>query len=247
MTTLLLIVAGFSAGFVDAIAGGGGLISLPALLALGLPPADALGTNKAIGICSAAASSYRYGRSGVFAWRATAPLVLAGALFGGAGAFVATLVDPKVLRPILLVGLVAVAAYVSLHRKFGADVKPEKKARNLWIHVLVIVIGFYDGFFGPGTGTFLMMTFVILNGDLLLAASGKSRLINLGTNFGAITIFVARGHAEILLALPGSLAAIVGSSLGASLAVQKGAAIIRPVFLIVTWGIIAKVAFDLLR
>ena len=119
MELYLLIGAGFCAGFVDAVAGGGGLISLPALLALGLPPVTALGTNKAIGICTSLASSFRYFLSGKVEWRKTLPLALIAGICSSVGSLTATLTRPEVLRPIIVVGLVIVGIYTVSHQAFG--------------------------------------------------------------------------------------------------------------------------------
>jgi hypothetical protein len=241
---LVLIVAGFFAGLVDSVAGGGGLISLPALLLLGLPPQLALGTNKVIGIATALASSSRYRLSGVMSWRKLAPLATAACAAGGGGAFTATLVPSEKLRPILLVLLVAAGLFVLLRNRLGMERAPDAR-RAGWLFLAAPAIGFYDGFFGPGTGTFLMLSFVLLAGDDLLSASGKGRAVNLATNLGALAVFSARGLVDLPLVLPAAAASFTGGLVGASWAIRKGPALIRPVFVAVTWALIAKVAWDL--
>ncbi len=243
---LFLIGIGFCAGFVDAVAGGGGLISLPAILTLGFPPQVALGTNKCIGIATASASSFRYWRSknvrsDIF------PIAIAAGIFAALGAWVATKTDPSVLRPIILIGLVLMGLYTLARRKLGLEnLHPAKNWSNAF-GIVAIIIGFYDGFFGPGTGTFLMMALVLMRGFQLVEASANARVINFATNLGAITLFASRGAVNATAIWPGAIASFIGGSLGAAWAVRHGPKAIRPVFILVTWLLIAKVAYDLLR
>lgn len=242
----LIPIAGFFAGFVDAVAGGGGLISLPALLATGMPPQVALGTNKCIGIATASASSIRYTMSRMID-RSVLPVLALGVAAGGLGALTASKTRPELLRPVILIGLVAVGIFLLIRRNFGLHPKPDAPKHHGWLRILVIAIGFYDGFFGPGTGTFLMMSFVSVMGFSLLKASAHGRLVNLCTNFGALAVFLTIGHVEWRLALPAAAASFLGGTLGASWALKHGSKAVRPVFLIVTWGLIAKVAWDTLH
>ncbi|MFH1018240.1 MAG: TSUP family transporter [Pseudomonadota bacterium] len=244
MTLFFLIAAGFSAGFVDAIAGGGGLISLPAFLAIGLPPYAALGTNKIVGLATAFASSNRYRFSGLLSWRRLSPLFAAAMALAWLGAFTATHIDPQILRPVILVLLVAAALLVAFRDRLGLKQVPERFRIPLtW--VLFPLIGFYDGFFGPGTGTFMMITFLFVAGLDLLRASAQSRVVNLASNVGALLWFIPHGDVRFQLALPAAIASFVGGILGASLAVRRGPSLIRPVFMGVTWALILKVAWDL--
>jgi len=242
---IFLSFAGFAAGFVDAVAGGGGLISLPTFLALGLPPTLALGTNKVVGISTALASSSRYFVSGLVDWRRLLPMIAAGLLLSAVGSYVATLLEPAVLRPVILVGLICVGIYTALRRKFGLSEGKAKAHWALWMLLFSGTMGFYDGFFGPGTGTFLMMAFVLIAGQPLLNASANSRVVNLATNLGSLLLFALKGVVDFRLALPAALCAFLGGILGATWAVKKGSGAIRPVFVLVTWMLIAKVAWDL--
>ncbi len=246
MTPLFLIAAGFFAGFVDAIAGGGGLISLPAFLAIGLPPYTALGSNKLVGFATAFASSNRYRFSGLHSWRKLAPFFAAALVLSWCGAFTATHIDPEILRPIILVLLIGAALLVAFRDRLGLKQVPERfRIPLMWF--LLPLIGFYDGFFGPGTGTFMMITFLFVAGLDLLRASAQSRVVNLASNVGALLWFIPHGDVRFQLALPAAIASFVGGILGASLAVRRGSGLIRPVFLGVTWALILKVAYDLLR
>lgn len=246
MTDLLLIPFAFLAGFVDAVAGGGGLISLPAVLALGLPPTLALGTNKVIGSASVVASSFRYWRAGEIK-KIALPLAAIAGLCSVAGALTATWIRPAVLRPVILGLLIAVGLYTVSQRRFGLAEETPPPGRGKWIWGVTAAIGFYDGFFGPGTGTFTMIAFVLLLGWPLLGSSGNARLVNLASNLGALLLFAAHRQVAWRMALPGALAALCGGMAGAGWAVKNGSRGIRPVFIAVTWFLIAKVIWDLLR
>ena len=241
---LFILAGGFSAGFIDSIAGGGGLISLPTLLALGLPPTLALGSNKVIAIGTGLASSLRYGFARFIQWKIITPVAVMAGIGAAAGAFAATRTDPSVLRPIILAGLVSVATYLVFKRQFGLAPQRERLKHPFWPFVFVAPIAFYDGFFGPGTGTFLMMGMVAFFGQELLTASANSRYINLATTIGSFTLFASTGNVEYRLVLPGAVASFVGGICGASFSVKHGSRAIRPVFLVVVWLLIAKLAWD---
>ncbi|MFH1262889.1 MAG: TSUP family transporter [Pseudomonadota bacterium] len=247
MTLLFLILGGFSAGFVDSIAGGGGLISLPTLLALGLPPTLALGSNKVIAIGTGAASSLRYGFGRCIDWRTITPVAIGAGLAAAAGAFAATRTDPSVLRPIILVGLIAVATYLAFKRQFGRAPGKKRWKHPIGPFLFVLPIAFYDGFFGPGTGTFLMMGFVLLIGQELLNASANSRYINFATTLGSFALFAGTGNVDFGLVLPAATASFAGALTGASISIRNGSRVIRPVFLTIVWALIAKLAWDFLR
>jgi len=245
VTTLIIAIAGFFAGFVDSVVGGGGMISLPTFLALGLPPTLALGTNKVVGISTAIASSACYGASRSINWKVVIPTACFGVMASAIGAFTATVTDPTVLRPIILIGLFLVATYLLFKNRFGLQERPKKLHHPFWGILLGVGVGFYDGFFGPGTGTFLMMAFVGLFGEELLRASANSRLINFATNLGALMLFASRGQVHFSYALPGAIAAFVGGLCGATWAIRKGSKAIRPVFIIAVWALMIKLVWDL--
>jgi uncharacterized protein len=247
LRTLFLILGGFSAGFIDSIAGGGGLISLPTLLALGLPPTLALGSNKLIALGAGSASSLRYGFARFIDWKRIAPVAAAAGVAASAGAFAAAKTDPSVLRPVILGGLIAVATYLLFKRGFGLSPQRKRLAHPLWPFLFVIPIGFYDGFFGPGTGTFLMMGFVALFGHELLNASANSRFINLATTVGSFALFASTGNIDYRFVLPGAVASFAGGICGATFSVRHGSRAIRPVFLVVVWMLISKLAWDFFR
>ncbi len=245
MELLILVIAGFSAGFVDSVAGGGGLISLPMLLAMGLPPKLALGTNKVVGISASLSSTIRYAFNGSIQWRQIWSMGLLAGLASAGGALGATKLDPDLLRNLILFGLLGAATYFLLRRQTGLEPGKWKLTHPVWMAAVGIVWGFYDGIFGPGTGTFLMLSFILLFGRELLQASANSRFVNFCTNLGAILLFSSTGYVDFRLALPAGMAAVAGALTGATWSIKKGSKAIRPVFMGVVWLLILKLAYDL--
>ena len=254
----LLALAAFAAGVIDAVAGGGGLITVPALLAAGLPPHLALGTNKGQSVFGSGASLLRFSRAGlVDARRAQVafPGGFAGALCGAA---LVLLLRPAVLRPIVLLLLIAVALFMAFrpslpamiaqpgeapsHRRWPVAVRHARGATLL----IALAIGAYDGFFGPGTGTFLIVAFALVLGDGLTRASGEAKVVNFASNLAALAIFASRGVVVWQVALPMAAAQFAGSTLGAHLAVRRGDAFVRRVVLLVVLALVVKLARDLL-
>ena len=251
-----LVLAALAAGMVDAVAGGSGVIALPALLAAGLPPHLALGTNTAQGVFGTCASTLRYARAGLVDGRrarATFPAGLAGSL---AGAGLVLLVPPSTLRPVVLALLVAVAVALALRpvpRSGSATLGPEKgfgwarRAPRLAAAAVAFVLGAYDGFFGPGAGTFLILFLAFLFGLPLQRASADAKPINFASNLAALALFSARGAVLWEVALPMAAAQFVGGFLGAHLAVRGGDRLVRVVALAVVLALVAKLAVDMSR
>ena len=242
---LLLALAAFAAGLVDAIAGGGGLLTVPALLAAGLPPQIALATNKGQA-CFGAVSSFVsfWTKDGIDRKRAPYGFVC-GFIGSLVGAQVLLLVRPEPLKPIVLVLLVVAAAFVAWPRK------PSKGEPHAWAMIalfpITFALGFYDGFFGPGTGSMLIVVFVLLFGDTMTRASGNAKVVNLASNLAAILLFSLRGVVLWKIALPMALANATGAFVGARLAVKKGDGFVRAVVLVVVAALVLKIAWDLLR
>jgi uncharacterized membrane protein YfcA len=250
----LLALAAFVAGVVDAVAGGGGLVTMPALLATGLPPHLAIGTNKGQSVFGAGASLLRYARARMVdpgRARVAFPAGFAGSLGGAA---LVLLVSPAVLRPVVLALLVAVAAFMAFQPRLGAPPAPGARralpvsaARApLAAALIALVIGAYDGFFGPGTGTFLIVAFVLVLGDGLTRASGEAKVVNFASNLAALALFATRGVILWKVALPMAAAQFAGSALGAHLAVRRGDAFVRRVVLLVVLALSVKLGRDLL-
>jgi uncharacterized membrane protein YfcA len=239
----LLATAGFAAGFVDAIAGGGGLLTLPALLAAGLPPHLALATNKGQAVFGAVSSVTSYARRGAVD-RARAPVAFALG-FGGSvlGALAQLAVRPAVLRPLVIGLLVLSAVVVAWPRKATAHERLPRAA--LYGGTAALVLGAYDGFFGPGVGTMLIVAFVLVYGDSLTRASGNAKVVNLASNLAAFALFAWRGNIVWIVALPMAAANVIGAWVGAHMAVHRGDRFIRLVVLAVVGALVVKLGSDL--
>ena len=245
-TVALLTGAAFVAGLVDAIAGGGGLVALPALLAAGLPPHVALGTNKGQAVFGAATSAISFWRRGVVD-RDRAPLGFAagfvGSLLGAMGVLAVPLAP---LRVVVIVMLVVAAAVVLARR--NVDARPRQMttgARNAALAGIALVLGAYDGFFGPGTGSMLVVAFAVVFGDALTRASGNAKIVNLASNIAAVLLFAYHGVVLWSVALPMAAANALGAATGAHLAVRNGDRLVRAVVLVVVAAIVVKLAVDL--
>lgn len=243
---LLLAAVAFAAGTVDAIAGGGGLLTVPALLAAGLPPHQALGTNKGQSVFGAAAATVRYWRSGLID-RRRAPLSF---LFGLAGAFAGAAlvlaVRPEVLEPLVLAMLLGVAVFFAFRRTPQLHTtRWLVRHRAVVLAALALIIGAYDGFFGPGTGTFLIVAYVALLGAELREASANAKVVNFASNLASVCLFAWNGKILWAYALPMAGAQLLGGWFGAHLTVRGGEALVRRVVLAVVLALSAKLAWDL--
>lgn len=241
----LLALSAFAAGLVDAIAGGGGLLTVPALLAAGLPVQVALATNKGQASFGAVSSFVSFwSKDGIDAKRAPWGFVC-GFVGSFAGARVLLLVKPEPLKPLVLVLLILAAAFVAWPRKPRAG-KPHDWAMIALVPV-TFALGFYDGFFGPGVGSMLIVAFVVLFGDTLTRASGNAKVVNLASNLAALLLFASRGAVLWKVALPMAAANAAGAFVGARLAVKRGDKFVRVVVLLVVAALVVKIAWDLFR
>jgi uncharacterized membrane protein YfcA len=245
-TVLWLSLAALVAGAVDAIGGGGGLVTVPALLAAGLPPALALGTNKGQSVFGSGAALLRFARAGLVdgrVARVTFPAGLAGSLGGSA---LVLLVPPAALRPVVL-GLLVVVAIVLAFRP-ATPARSARAPRHLGVAVAIAAaIGAYDGFFGPGTGTFLIFAFAWFFEARHQEASADAKVVNFASNLAALALFASRGAVVWPLALPMAAGQFAGGLLGAHLAVRGGDRVVRLVVLVVVVALVAKLALDLSR
>lgn len=245
-TLLLLVLAGFVAGWVDSVVGGGGLVQLPALLLVpGMGPIQALATNKLAGIMGTSVSAVTYYRLVHPDLRTAGPMALAalGGAAGGAG--LASLLPEGVFRPVILVALVLVAVYTVARPDVGraTDLRWTGR-RHLWAALgLGVAIGFYDGLLGPGTGTFLVIALVAVLGYAFLEASANAKIVNAATNLGALAVFAWQGAPLWKLGLVVGAANIAGSYLGARMAVARGSAFVRVVFVVVVGALIMRLAW----
>ena len=249
--TDLVFLCGFAflAGFIDAVAGGGGLVQVPALFVLmpTVPAATLLGTNKFSSIWGTLFATWQYSRQVPMEWNATLPTCAAALVFGYVGAQTVAVVPAEFLRPLVLVLLVAVLAYTLWRKDLGALHAPKlTHAQQFWVGLATgAVLGFYDGFFGPGTGSFLIIAFVGLFGFSFLAASASAKAVNVITNGAALAFFISHGHVLYPVAEPMALCNVAGSMLGTRLALKLGSGFVRAVFVIVVSMLIARYAYDL--
>jgi uncharacterized membrane protein YfcA len=241
-TMLLLIVAGFLAGFIDSIAGGGGLIVIPALLLSGMAPVEALGTNKLQGLFGSGTATWSYARKGHVNLARQMPSALLSFAGAAIGAITATHVSPDWFTTVLPFVLVAIALYFALKPDMGDIDRKQRLAPLVFALVIVPVIGFYDGIFGPGTGSFFMLAFVALAGYGVLKATAHTKLLNFSSNFGAFAVFTSIGVINWKIGLVMGIAQMLGARLGSHLAMKNGAGLIRPL-LVVTCVILAAKLF----
>ena len=245
----VLLGAAAGAGGVDAIVGGGGLIQLPTLLLAypSLPAAVALGTNKLASISGTSTAAATYLRRTKVDRRVMIPAAALAVACAGLGALLASRLPTSVFRPIVMVLLVCVAAFVAFRPSFGAQeasLEPSRRRRLTTTLVAGMGIGFYDGIFGPGTGTFLIICFAVGIGTEFVAGSAMAKVVNTGTNFGALLVFATQGH--VMWALGAAMGAcnIVGARIGARLALKRGAGFVRVVLLVVVAAMVVKMGFD---
>lgn len=244
---IFVVLAAFGAGWIDAVVGGGGLLQLPALLLIpGIAPVQALATNKLASVFGTATSSVTYYRRAKPDIRTALPMAGIALVGSFGGAAVATVLPPAAFKPIIVVALLAVAIFTVFKPEMGAATKLRFAGHKH--HIMAgaagLVIGFYDGMIGPGTGTFLVITLVALMGYDFLQASAKAKIVNLATNIGALLLFIP--HGSVLWVLGGILAVanVAGSYLGSRMAVARGAKFIRVVFLVVVVALIGKLGVD---
>jgi uncharacterized protein len=247
----LIPLCAFSAlaGFIDAIAGGGGLVQLPALLILfpAMPLAVVFGTNKTASLFGTSAAALRFTRSVKLDWHIIAPAAATAFVFSALGSRTVSVLNPAILRPVVLILLVLAAIYVYVVKDIGLEHRPfHPRNRGRWLGIAVgAVLGFYDGFFGPGTGSFLILIFASLFGFEFLVASGSAKIINCATNLASVIYFVATGNVLYRLAIPMAICNILGSICGTHLAILKGSRFVRIFFLVIVAALIAKLGHDM--
>ncbi|MEO4054992.1 TSUP family transporter [Solibacillus sp. CAU 1738] len=242
---LLLFFFGFLAAFIDSVVGGGGLISLPALMFTGLSPSAAVATNKLAGTMGSMTSTITFYRSGkldiksVYKWF---PLAFIGSMIG---AWVVHLMNPEILKPLMLVMLAAVAVYTIFRKDWGSISTYKKLSKGKFIAFLFVIfaIGFYDGFLGPGTGSFLIFAFLMIGFDFLKAA-GNAKFLNFGSNIGALLMFMTLGQINYAYGLIMGVAQILGAICGSKYAIKRGSGYVRVLFITVTVVLLAKNAYD---
>ena len=242
----MLIGAAFIAGFIDAIAGGGGLITLPALLLAGASPIEALSTNKVQGSFGAATAAITYAKAGqvdLKSQRLPALIALVAGLFG---AVLATWLPTETLRVIIPVVLIGVALFFALKRGLSDEDQVARIKPEVFMALFVPLIGTYDGMIGPGAGAFYMIGFVTLAGYGILKATAHTKLLNFSSNIGGLLVFAVFGATWWFTGIVMGIAQILGATLGAKLAVRVGANVIRPLLVITSVGLAVRVFIEML-
>jgi hypothetical protein len=247
---IFVLLAAFAAGLIDSMVGGGGLVQVPALFSAypTTPPPMLLGTSKFAGIFGTASAALRFSRTVAIPWRALAPLSLAILITALGGALTATAVPAEVFRPLVPILLLSVLVYMLRRRDFGSAHAPREFAgrHHLSAAVLIAVIGFYDGFFGPGTGSFLMFVFVRFYGYDFLNAAACARVLNVAANGAALAYFASRGYLIWYVGLGMAVCNVSGAIVGTRLALRGGSAFVRKVFIVVVVGLILRTAWTAL-
>ncbi len=234
----------FLAGLIDAIGGGGGLISLPAYLIAGLPPHLAVGTNKLSSPCGTALATYRFVRAGLVNLKLAVPAVIAAIIGSSIGANISLLLPEKVMTYVLVI-ILPVSAFLVLNRKIFNDKGSDKvvldKKTYITATASALVVGIYDGFYGPGTGTFLIIAFTVFAKLDLKTANAQAKLINLTTNVTALIIFLINGRIHLALGLCAAVCNMIGGYIGAGLAMKNGSKIVKPSILLILFLLALKV------
>lgn len=245
-----LFMTGLVAGFVDAIAGGGGLITVPALLATGLTPQVAIATNRFQSSFGTAMATWSYHRAGLLPW----PRLRFGVLFTAVGAVAGGLTLARLdagaqiwLKRVIPFVLLAIAAVVWFKPDLGRDARPARWPAAVFALVFGLALGFYDGFFGPGTGTFWTIACVLVLGLELRAATAHTKVMNLTSNLASVAVYLAAGLVRFDLGLTMAAGQLIGGRLGSRVVVRGGAKAVRPVLLVVVLALSAKLLWDNFR
>ena len=248
---VILGIGSFIAGLVDAVVGGGGLVQIPLLFAAfpGASPAVLFGTNKLASVVGTSSAAIQYASRIAVPWRLALPSAGAALLGSWFGAKSVSHFSPELVRPLVLILLVSVAIYTFMRKDFGKLARPSPHTHRVQVAIICAIglaLGFYDGFFGPGTGSFLIFLFIRFLGQDFLQASVTAKIVNVATNLAAIAFFV--GHGSVLWLAAGVMAScnLAGAVVGTRLAVARGTGFVRKLFLFVVTALILKLAYDIL-
>lgn len=244
-TLLILICFGFLAAFIDSVVGGGGLISIPALLFSGLSPSAAIATNKLASSMGSLTSTIAFIKSGKVDFHLVAklfPLVFTGSILG---ALVVNFVSSELLKPLVLVLLIAVTIYTILKKNWGHESTYRKLTwkKALLFALVIFAIGFYDGFLGAGTGSLILFAFLIIGCDFLQSA-GNAKFLNFGSNIAALIVFISLDMVNFSYGIPMGISMVLGALVGSNFAIKKGVAYVRVLFISVTVFLIGKNIID---
>lgn len=246
---IILCIASFAAGFIDSIVGGGGLVQTPVVLVTlpQYPVATLLGTTKIPSFSGTAMACFQYARKVTLQWKLLLWMCCIALIAAMAGSYTLTLVSNRFMKPVIFCVLIAVAVYTYSKKNFGhaiaKDIHP--KHELMYGALFALIIGFYDGFIGPGAGSFLVIFFIAALGYDFLRASAHAKFVNLATNMGSIIYFGGSGHILYHYAIPMAICNMSGSFLGAKLAIAKGNTFIRIFFLLVVAATILRFGYDI--
>ncbi|WP_412565080.1 TSUP family transporter [Thalassobius sp. MITS945101] len=241
----ILLAAAFVAGFVDAIAGGGGLITLPVLMLSGVPPVQALATNKIQGMFGAGTAAFSYARSGHVDLKAQAPAALLAAAASFGGALLVTVLPTEWIRLILPVLLIGIALFFALRPGLDDSDRSRRMSPLVFTLTAVPLVAGYDGLLGPGAGSFYMLAFVLLSGYGILKATAHTKLLNFASNVGGLIAFALVAQPLWLLGLAMGVVQIAGARLGAKMALKQGAKVIKPLLVLTSLSLAAKLLWEM--
>lgn len=246
-TILFLCAAGFVASFVDAIAGGGGLISLPAYFIVGFPPHYTLGTNKFSASWGAIMSTFEYARSGKTDNSILKVLLPFSFIGAGLGVYVVLLIDSAILKPMVLIMILAVGIYSFFSKTIGTEDNFQGTTRKTLVigAIFAFIMGFYDGFFGPGTGSFIIFGLIKIYGFDFIRASGNAKAMNFVSNITSLIMFAIGGRIHYLMGLPMAIFMVIGAYFGSRLAIREGAKLIRPIFITMSLAVAVKLLYEM--
>lgn len=244
---IMACVAGFIGSMIDAIVGGGGLITTPALLAIGLPTHIALGTNKFASTMGAVSSTYHYFKSGNMNGKMLKYMVPFSFVGSAFGVMTVLGIDPDFLKKMIIGLVLIIGIYTVFHSNLGLENKFKGLTRkNIMLGmVLAIALGFYDGFFGPGTGSFLIFGLINIFRFDFVKASANTKVLNLASNLMALLLFILNAKVYFIVGIPMGICNMLGAKVGATLAIEKGAKFIKPVFVVMSLLLVIKMTFDI--
>jgi uncharacterized membrane protein YfcA len=236
----MLALVAFCAGFFDAIAGGGGLITLPALFLAGVDPISAIATNKFQAASATISATVTFARKGMIEWREGRFLVICGFIGGASGALLVSSIDKRYLEVCVPIMLILVAIYFSFSPKLANEDRRKRIGILLFSFTVAPILGFYDGIFGPGVGSFFIVAFVLLCGFGMMRAMSFTKLANASCNLGSLAVFITKGVIIWPIAIAMALAAFIGAQLGARAAVRVGPRLIKPMLIVVCCALAIK-------
>ena len=250
-TLLLLSVLSFTAGYIDAVVGGGGLIQIPALLVTmpNTPLPTLFGTNKIAALSGTSIAAVQYAKRIRFNFKLLIAISIASFIASYSGAKIVSIINPATLKPIILIILIAIAVYTFLKKDLGKFQKKQLPLQRQILFGIIIglIVGFYDGFFGPGTGSFFVLAFVLILGFEFVQASAYAKIVNCMTNISALVVFIRQGDYILEIAILMAIFNISGSLIGSRMALKKGNGFIRVFFLIIVSIMIVRYGWDVFK